>query len=121
MKSKDVLTKLQITRPTLSAYVKAGVIKVNSEVNGHYNYDENSVNNLYNKLFNNNIENNTINNTSIINNTDINNTEIIIELLNNCSIIFDYLQKIRLLAPEAVVARNKFDELLVKLKNNLQK
>ncbi len=116
MKSKEVLEKLKITRPTLTSYVKAGLIKVNSEVNGRYNYDEESVNNLYDKLFN-NINNTNINNNILINN--INNTNILLKLFDNCSIIFEYLQKIRLLAPEAVVAREEFNKLLTELKNNL--
>ena len=43
MKSKDVLAKLGVTRPTLCKYVKDGVIKVTKKQNGQYDYDENSV------------------------------------------------------------------------------
>ena len=43
MKAKDVLEKLNITRPTLTKYVKQGLIKVDSVVNGQYNYNEESV------------------------------------------------------------------------------
>ena len=43
MKSKKVLNILKITRPTLCSYVKRGIIKVKEQVNGHYDYDEESV------------------------------------------------------------------------------
>lgn len=43
MKSKDVLAKLGVTRPTLCKYVKDGVIKVTKKKNGQYDYDENSI------------------------------------------------------------------------------
>lgn len=43
MKSKEVLAKLGITRPTLCDYVKRGVIKATKKKNGQYDYDEESV------------------------------------------------------------------------------
>lgn len=43
MKAKEVLQTLQITRPTLTKYVKTGLIKVDSNVNGQYNYNKDSV------------------------------------------------------------------------------
>lgn len=43
MKSKKVLNILKVTRPTLCSYVKRGIIKVKERVNGHYDYDEESV------------------------------------------------------------------------------
>ena len=43
MKAKEVLSLLGITRPTLTKYVKTGLVKVDSEVNGQYNYNEESV------------------------------------------------------------------------------
>ncbi len=46
MKAKEVLQKLNITRPTLTKYVKDGLIKVDSKINGQYHYNEESVNNL---------------------------------------------------------------------------
>jgi len=49
MKAKDVLRILNITRPTLSKYVKQGIIKVKTNINGMYNYDEESVFSLINK------------------------------------------------------------------------
>jgi len=55
MKSKEVLELLQITRPTLTKYVKEDLIKVNILPNGRYDYDKDSV---Y-KLFNNGIERKT--------------------------------------------------------------
>lgn len=46
MKAKEVLNKLNITRPTLTKYVKEGLVKVDSEINGIYNYNEESVESL---------------------------------------------------------------------------
>jgi predicted site-specific integrase-resolvase len=43
MKSVEVLKLLNITRVTLSSYVKSGKIKVTRKGNGYYNYDEESV------------------------------------------------------------------------------
>ena len=43
MKAKDVLKILQITRPTLSKYVKDGTIRTRSKHNGQYVYDDESV------------------------------------------------------------------------------
>lgn len=43
MKAKEVLKILQITRPTLTKYVKEGVIKTLSSHNGQYVYDDESV------------------------------------------------------------------------------
>lgn len=43
MKSKDVLKLLNITRPTLTSYVKTGKILVNLLPNGYYDYDDDSV------------------------------------------------------------------------------
>ena len=43
MKAKEVLKKLRITRPTLSKYVKEGMIKVNKKPNNRYEYDDESV------------------------------------------------------------------------------
>jgi len=49
MKAKEVLDLLQITRPTLTKYVKEGWIKVNILPNGRYDYDKDSVYKLFNK------------------------------------------------------------------------
>jgi len=43
MKSKDVLKILQITRPTLTKYVKKGYIRVMTKPNGDYEYNEDDV------------------------------------------------------------------------------
>lgn len=43
MKSREVLKILKITRPTLTKYVKNGVLKVKVMPNGQYDYDEDSV------------------------------------------------------------------------------
>ena len=49
MKSKDVLSILKITRPTLTKYVKEGFIKVTELPNGRYEYDDNSIYEFLNK------------------------------------------------------------------------
>lgn len=49
MKSKEVLELLQITRPTLTKYVKSGIIKTTEMPNGRYDYDKDSVYKLFNK------------------------------------------------------------------------
>lgn len=43
MKSKEVLKVLRVTRPTLTKYVKTGLIKATLLPNGFYDYDEDSV------------------------------------------------------------------------------
>ena len=49
MKSKDVLRLLQITRPTLTKYVKEQKVKITRQVNGQYDYDEQSIFDLMNR------------------------------------------------------------------------
>lgn len=49
MKSSDVLRVLDITRPTLTKYVKTGIIKATTKPNGQYEYDEESVYAFLNK------------------------------------------------------------------------
>jgi predicted site-specific integrase-resolvase len=49
MKSFEVLRLLHITRPTLTKYVKSGIIKVTKLPNGQYDYDTDSVYNFLNK------------------------------------------------------------------------
>lgn len=49
MKSKDVLSLLRITRPTLCKYVKDGMITGTKLPNGQYDYNEESVYNFLNK------------------------------------------------------------------------
>ncbi len=48
-KSKEVLELLQITRSTLTKYVKEGIIKIEVLPNGGYDYDKESVYKLFNK------------------------------------------------------------------------
>ena len=43
MKAKEVMQILRISNPTLSSYVKQGLIKTTTMPNGRYNYDEESV------------------------------------------------------------------------------
>lgn len=49
MKAKEVLELLQISRPTLTKYVKEGIIKVEVMPNGRYDYDKDSVYKIFNK------------------------------------------------------------------------
>ena len=49
MKSNKVLKLLNITRPTLSHYVKIGKLKATMQPNGFYDYDEESVYKIINK------------------------------------------------------------------------
>ena len=49
MKAKEVLQILRVTRPTLTKYVKDGLIKVTIKGNGQYDYDSDSVYKLLNK------------------------------------------------------------------------
>lgn len=49
MKTKEVLELLNISRPTLTKYVKNKIIKVSTLPNGRYDYDEASVYKIFNK------------------------------------------------------------------------
>ena len=49
MTAKEVLRILQITRPTLTRYVKEGKLKVIVKGNGRYDYDADSVYKMLNK------------------------------------------------------------------------
>ena len=40
MFAKDVLRILQVSRPTLTKYIKTGIIRVHVMPNGHYDYNE---------------------------------------------------------------------------------
>jgi predicted site-specific integrase-resolvase len=48
LKAKEVLSLLKISRPTLTKYVKNGIIKVKTMPNGLYDYDKQSVMALFN-------------------------------------------------------------------------
>ena len=50
MRAKEVLKILGITRPTLCKYVKQGIIKIDSIINGQYRYNAESVHNLLNNI-----------------------------------------------------------------------
>lgn len=49
MKAKEVLELLKISRPTLTKYVKTGIIKITIKDNGQYDYDDKSVYLKFNK------------------------------------------------------------------------
>jgi predicted site-specific integrase-resolvase len=48
LKSHEVLSLLKISRPTLTKYVKTGIVKVKTLPNGLYDYDKQSVMALFN-------------------------------------------------------------------------
>lgn len=52
MKAKEVMELLRISRPTLCKYVKQGLIKVDSQINGQYRYNRESVEQLLNNAKN---------------------------------------------------------------------
>ena len=49
MFAKDVLRILQVSRPTLTKYVKTGIIRVHVMPNSHYDYNEEDVYQFLNK------------------------------------------------------------------------
>lgn len=49
MKAKEVLQILRVTRPTLTKYVREGLVKVTVKGNGQYDYDVDSVYQILNK------------------------------------------------------------------------
>ena len=49
MKSKEVLQILRVSRPTLTKYVREGLVKVTLKGNGQYDYDADSVYQMLNK------------------------------------------------------------------------
>ena len=50
MRAKEVLKLLGITRPTLCKYVKQGIIKIDSVINGQYRYNSESVYKILNNI-----------------------------------------------------------------------
>jgi len=49
LRSKEVLELLKITRPTLTKYVKTGIISVETMPNGRYAYNKDDVYRMFNK------------------------------------------------------------------------
>ena len=49
MKAKEVLQILRVSRPTLTKYVREGLVKVTLKGNGQYDYDADSVYQMLNK------------------------------------------------------------------------
>ena len=102
MKAKEVLEKLNITRPTLTKYVKQGLVKVDSVINGQYNYNEESVNKLLDGNWNANSTTKTIPlnsaNTRIVTRDRI-TIENLTEILKDTVNIFDTLIQLRVLPP----------------------
>ena len=117
MKAKEVLEKLNITRPTLTKYVKTGLIKVDSEINGQYNYNEESVYSLLGKASLDKTMETEINKGDYVKpkivNTDI---EDLIRILENESIILTQLGQLRLLQPSSIEKLKENKKLLTELK-----
>ena len=106
MKAKEVLEILNITRPTLTSYVKKGLIKVTqSSQNGKYDYDEDSVYALQKNCVMSKDQSRKIEEL----NDKINKLS---NMLKNCVIVFEYLQQIRLLTPQAVEAKDRIKKEL---------
>lgn len=101
MKAKEVLEKLNITRPTLTKYVKEGLIKVDSTINGQYNYNEDSVNKLLGKESAEEI-------SFKIDNENLNK---VIEVENLLIDIFYQLAGMKMLTSESIVKLQQADKL----------
>ena len=116
MKAKEVLTTLNITRPTLSKYTKTGLIKVDSIVNGQYNYNRQSVMDL---LYNQTEESETTQ-TANLNEINCSTTRDIRDvaaenltdsLMDVCGIL-SQLSQLRLLTPDSQLKLNKIKDNL---------
>lgn len=116
MKAKEVLTTLNITRPTLSKYTKTGLIKVDSIVNGQYNYNRQSVMDL---LYNQTKESETTQ-TANLNEINCSTTRDIRDvaaenltdsLMDVCGIL-SQLSQLRLLTPDSQLKLNKIKDNL---------
>lgn len=106
MKAKEVLKTLNITRPTLTSYVKKGLIKVTqSSENGKYDYDEESVYALQTNCLM------TKGQTERISELEA-KVDKLSKMLANCVTVFEYLQQIRLLTPQAVEAKENIKKEL---------
>ena len=90
MKAKEVLEKLNITRPTLTKYVKQGLIKTDSVVNGQYIYNDESVYALLNGKGTHTLKDG---------NEDESTKEELTKLIRDTANIFAYLIQLRVLPP----------------------
>lgn len=106
MKAKEVLEKLNITRPTLTKYVKEGLIKVDSTINGQYNYNEDSVNKLLGKE--------SVEKVSIKLEND--NLDKVIQIENLLIDIFYQLTGMKLLTSESILKLQEADRLFKSIK-----
>lgn len=97
MKRKEVLEILKITPPTLTKYVKQGLVKVDSEINGQYIYNDDSVYELAGVK--------TISLTELAQGRVVDKTTAMLETcidgLSACADIFKVLSKYNALPPEA--------------------
>lgn len=109
MKAKEVLEKLNITRPTLTKYVKQGLIKTDSVVNGQYIYNDESVYNLLNGRGKNILKDE---------NKDQLNIEELTKLIKDTANIFDYLIQLRVLPP---LINDKVESINTRCNNILNK
>jgi len=102
MRAKEVLEKLHITRPTLTKYVKQGLIKVDNVINGQYNYNEDSVNQLLDANWNGHKKSMTTTLNlpkSRIITRDRATIEDLTKILKDTANIFDTLIQLRVLPP----------------------
>lgn len=121
MKAKEVLEKLNITRPTLTKYVKTGVIKVDNKVNGQYIYNDESVYNFLGLTTNN--ENIPGTKTIPLNYETPKVTTMfemaidqLIKVLENDVVILTQLGQLRLLQPNSVEKLRENKKILNDLK-----
>jgi len=123
MKAKQVLTTLNITRPTLTKYVKTGLIKVDSVVNGQYNYNEESIKSLLlNNEYNDHlikpvrVEKTETTTEKTDKNDTINEIDNVIKVIDNLNEVLFQLELFRILLPESVSKLKENKKLLLKLK-----
>lgn len=125
MKAKEVLKELNITRPTLTKYVKQGLVEVDSVINGQYNYNKESVLRLKKSSKPEDNPDNLLNSKEGINldqtkksiNSPLTDREkLFIEILKNIADILSQLNAMRLLTPESIQKLKLITETLAKIK-----
>jgi len=123
MKAKEVLDKLGITRQTLTKYVKEGLIKIDSEINGRYLYNDESVNNLLkNKKTIVNINSSNIDKLPEIDFSNQNYlNSLFLKSIEDIYIIFDLFVKMRLLTGESLSIVSNIKQNLDLIKDKIKK
>ena len=106
-------SSLNITRPTLTKYVKTGLIKVDSKINGQYNYNEESIK----RLLNNEYEDHLIKPVKVETDKDYDAIiDDLIKILDNEAAIMTQLGQLRLLQPTSIERLKENKKLLTCLK-----